>query len=102
MPNPIDNGPRIGGTNATSRGSQSGARSADNAAPEAVNAGTPVETTITSERLQQVRESIDSAPEIDMDRVAEIKKAIAEGRFPIDPKRIAEKFAELEGVINGG
>ena len=36
-----------------------------------------------------------------MERVEAIKQAIAEGRFPIDPERIAAKFAELEGLLNG-
>ena len=33
---------------------------------------------------------------IDMDKVAAIKAAIAEGRYPVDPEKIAEKMIELD------
>lgn len=35
----------------------------------------------------------------DQGRVDEIKKAIAENGYPVDPRRIAESFAALERMI---
>jgi len=37
-----------------------------------------------------------SGPPIDAEKVAAIRAAIAEGRYPIDPKAIAEKMIELD------
>lgn len=102
MSSPIDNGPRLplGGAGGANRktavdgaGSQPGAK-----ANEADQAS--VDASVQSERLKAVQESIDNTPEVDMEKVEAIKQSIAEGRFPIDPQRIAEKFAELEGLLN--
>lgn len=103
MANPIDNGPRVNGGNVAVKprvqnGEAPAANVADQAAPEAVAGG---DTQVQSSRLQQVQERIDNTPEVDMARVEAIKQAIAEGNFPIDAERIAQKFAELEGLLNG-
>ena len=33
------------------------------------------------------------------DRVAELRKAIADGQYPLDAKKIAESFASIEGLL---
>ena len=43
-----------------------------------------------SARLQEIGSTIASTPAFNADRVAEIKQAIAEGRFKINPERIAD------------
>jgi negative regulator of flagellin synthesis FlgM len=43
--------------------------------------------------LAAAESSMADAPEIDMARIAEIKQAIAEGRFEIDSRRVAERLA---------
>ena len=35
----------------------------------------------------------------DADRVAELRQAIAEGQYPLDPKKIAESFASIERLL---
>lgn len=102
MSNPIDNGPRINGSavGGTSRSQQSQTGKSVTSA-DAAGAASKADAASESERLQQVRERIDNTPEVDMERVEEIKRAIAEGRFPVDAKRIAAKFVELEGMLNG-
>lgn len=35
----------------------------------------------------------------DADRVAALRQAIAEGQYPLDPKKIAESFASIERLI---
>ena len=35
----------------------------------------------------------------DADRVAELRQAIADGQYPLDPKRIAESFASIERLL---
>jgi len=101
MSNPIDNGPRV---TSPGVGSARGAhvksvRTGGEPASTGESAGVQADTAAASTRLQQVRAAIDSAPEIDQARVDAIKQAIAEGRFPVDPKRIAEKFVQLEGLL---
>lgn len=43
-----------------------------------------------SARLQQIEGSLASAPAVDSERVAEIRQAIAQGNFKIDPSKIAD------------
>lgn len=107
MANPIDNGPRVNGANVPARsrvqsGSEPSAVVAGNVADNAASeAATGAESAVASSRLQQIQERIDGTPEVDTARVEAIKQAIAEGNFPIDPARIAQKFVELEGLLNG-
>jgi len=42
--------------------------------------------------LASAEASLRSAPEIDTARVEEIKRAIAEGRFEVDSRRVAERL----------
>ena len=41
-------------------------------------------------RLQEISGSLASTPVVDAGRVSEIKQAIAEGRFTVDPGKIAD------------
>ena len=43
-----------------------------------------------SAKLQQIEASLGSEPAVNAQRVAEIKQAIAEGRFKVDPEKIAD------------
>lgn len=52
--------------------------------------GDKVELSSLSSTLQKAEAAIASAPTVDTARVAEIRQAIAEGRFKIDSSRIAD------------
>lgn len=66
-------------------------RPVNGAAPRPVPAGeAEPATSVLSSQLQEIAASVSSAPVVDAKRVAEIKQAIAEGRFKIDPERIAD------------
>lgn len=54
------------------------------------NAGGDVELSPLSAKLQQVEAGLGSEPVVNAQRVAEIKQAIAEGRFRVDPEKIAD------------
>lgn len=41
----------------------------------------------------------DTTPAVDAEKVEAIREAIAEGRYHVDPVRLAEKFIELEGEL---
>lgn len=43
-----------------------------------------------SARLQEIEAGLKSTPVFNAERVAEIKQAIAEGRFKVNPERIAD------------
>lgn len=65
-------------------------RPANGAAPQpAAVAAEKVALSPLSARLQEIASGTDS-PVADMARVAEIKQAIAEGRFKVNPERIAD------------
>lgn len=55
-----------------------------------------VSMTEDASRLQRIEEQLSAMPGIDYDKVAEIKKAIADGSFSLDPKQIADKLVEFE------
>jgi len=111
MTNPIDSGSRPPGTSASSDLRNKAAKKpADGEATEqsgveasrASGAQAPSAASSTvSERLQSVQDRIDSTPDVNAQRVADIKKSIAEGSYPINPQRIAGKFAELQKLLNG-
>jgi negative regulator of flagellin synthesis FlgM len=46
--------------------------------------------------LNPAAELAASGPPVDADKVAAIRAAIAEGRYPIDPQAIARKMIELD------
>jgi negative regulator of flagellin synthesis FlgM len=55
-----------------------------------------VSVTDTASRLQKIEEELSAMPEINHEKVAEIKKALADGTFSLDPQRIAEKLIGFE------
>jgi negative regulator of flagellin synthesis FlgM len=52
-----------------------------------------LEISSTSQQLQM-------EPGFDAAKVESIKKAISEGNYPLDPKKMAQSFAALEKMIN--
>jgi negative regulator of flagellin synthesis FlgM len=53
---------------------------------------------VTSEatRLQQIEEQLMAVPEVNSQKVAEVKAMIANGTFDFNPQRIAEKLIAFE------
>ena len=68
------------------------ARAGQGAAASVASAGTgtaqTTEATLSS--AQSVESVLASTPVVNAERVAEIKRAIAEGRFQVNPERIAD------------
>jgi negative regulator of flagellin synthesis FlgM len=82
--------PSIGGATDSSR-----PRPANGAAVRPAPSGdAQVELSSLSSQLQEIATSGSAASVVDSGRVAEIKQAISEGRFKIDPERIAD------GLVN--
>lgn len=57
-------------------------------------AGEKVELSSLSSRMQEIEAALASVPVIDSDRVAEIKLAMAEGRFKVDAGKVADGLIE--------
>jgi len=55
-------------------------------------AGTQVTVTDTVNMLRQIEEQIARVPVMDNERVAELREAIRNGTFKIDPRKTAEKL----------
>ncbi len=53
----------------------------------------------SARRLKALAEDLAKQDAVDGDRVAEIKRAISEGRYHVDPVRLAEKFIEFEDEL---
>ena len=49
--------------------------------------------------LSNVTQKVMAEPDFDRAKVESIKQAIAEGQYPLDPRRIAESFMALERMI---
>ena len=61
--------------------------------------GQEVSLTDTAARLQRLEAQIANQPVVDTQRVESVKKAIADGSFNVDAKRIAEKLADFESQL---
>ncbi len=62
--------------------------------------GDSVVITAQAQQLQGAQTKMASLPEVDQKKVAEIKQAIAEGRYKIDPEKLAANIASFEAELN--
>jgi len=56
--------------------------------------GDKVELSALSSRMQEAEAALANVPVIDSNRVAEIKQAMAEGRFKVDAGKVADGLIE--------
>ncbi|HEX7764835.1 MAG TPA: flagellar biosynthesis anti-sigma factor FlgM [Cellvibrio sp.] len=52
-----------------------------------------------AQTLGRLQSKINSAPNVNLEKVAEIRRAIAEGRFEINPERIAENMLKQNDLL---
>lgn len=52
-----------------------------------------------AQTLGRLQAKINSSPDVNLDKVDEIKRAIAEGRFEINPERIAENMLNQDDLL---
>lgn len=86
----------------TARDAKSAAQSTKAAAqsPNAVKTDS-VSLTSQAQQLQSAQLKMASLPEVDMKKVEEIKQAISEGRYKIDPEKLAANIASFEAELSG-
>lgn len=63
---------------------------------DAATAGSPVRITDQARQLASLEQAVSSLPVVNATRVAEIRLSIAEGRYQINPERIADKLLRTE------
>ena len=73
---------------------KSGSSSAERPEP-----GAAPRTEGDSVSLSNVAQKAMAEPDFDRAKVESIKQAIAQGQYPLDPKRIAESFVAIERMI---
>ena len=73
-----------------------GAGSVKSQPEKAVVALDSVSVTEKAARLQEIEDQLAAMPVVDSKKVAEIKQAIADGSYEINPERIAAKLIALE------
>lgn len=77
----------------------------DSNRPAAADASAPrsaadhVELSHSARSLQALAHEIADLPAVDAARVDSIRSAISEGRYHVDPVRLAQKFLEFEGDL---
>lgn len=78
-----------------------GTKTQTNTAPEAVAADSKSNVVLSAEaqNLGRLQAKISSLPDVNLERVAAIRQAIAEGRFEINPERIAENMLNQDELL---
>ena len=82
--------------NRTADGEAKAARGSQNSAQSAEDR---VEISADAANLRSVAAGLESQESFDEARVAAIKTAIENGQYPIDSRRLAESFLQLESQI---
>jgi negative regulator of flagellin synthesis FlgM len=79
------------------------ARADDSAAGHAgaTNASDPVHITDQAKQMAALEQTIKAMPAIDDTRVAEVRRALDEGRYEVNPERIADKLIRSERDLLG-
>jgi flagellar biosynthesis anti-sigma factor FlgM len=77
-----------------------------NTAPAATPGVTPTAPTAHTEsadevNLRKVAQRMHEEPNFDRKKVDSIRQAIQDGKYPLDPRRIAESFWAIEQMIKG-
>jgi negative regulator of flagellin synthesis FlgM len=72
---------------------------APDAAPAGKSASDQVVLSQEAQTLGRLQAKINSSPDVDLEKVAEIRRAIAEGRFEINPERIAENMLNQNELL---
>jgi negative regulator of flagellin synthesis FlgM len=61
--------------------------------------GDQVQLSQEAQKLGQLQAKINAAPDVNLEKVNEIRRAIAEGRFQINPDKIAENLLNQEELL---
>ena len=87
--------------NSSQRAQSSGATKAPEASSASPPQGSNDSVSLSGEAqvLQRLTDQINAAPDVDLDKVEAIKQAISEGRFEVNPEKIAERMLEQDSLL---
>jgi negative regulator of flagellin synthesis FlgM len=99
-----NNGIKPGHTanNTTGRANSAAPRSGAESKTSPEPSGPPRDDVVLSQEAQslgRLEEKINNLPEVNSERVAEIRQAIAEGRFEVNAQRIAENMLNQDDLL---
>ncbi|NKF50195.1 flagellar biosynthesis anti-sigma factor FlgM [Shewanella sp. WXL01] len=63
--------------------------------------GDSVSITSQAQGLQSAQSKMAALPDVDQAKIAEIKQAISEGRYKVDPEKLAANIASFEAQLDG-
>ena len=86
---------RVGSPAADATAKELKQNAASNAPAETVKLSAEAQT------LQKLEETVAQLPDVDTDRVAQIKQAIEDGSYKTDPERVAAKLLQFEEQLFG-
>lgn len=89
------------GSKASRGASGNVAGNASGSPPKAAPSGPSDAVTLSADasKIINLEAKLRGLPEIDQPRVDRIRTAIANGEYHIDPRRVAQKFLELDGQL---
>lgn len=67
----------------------------------ATGTGDRVELSAEARQLRALSESAAAAPEVDTAKMEQIRQQIAEGRYHVDPQKLADRLLQLERGLLG-
>lgn len=98
----IDNSGKPLGSSVSRADSKAAAKGSGTSKEAASTPADSVDINPFSARLQSLESSLASQPAIDEAKVAEIRQAIAEGRFSVNPDAIADKLMKsVKDLLSG-
>ena len=96
----IQNRPVQTGADKKVSGARDAAAQAPSAEAAAASGGVPVQITDQARQLASLEHTVNSLPVVNESRVAAIRQAIDEGRYQINPERIADKLLRTEQELS--
>lgn len=97
------NGLNTSGNVRSEAGKASSARADGSSQPQFDKLSAVTDAVVLSEhgeRLLALQEKLASVPEIDQQRVAAIRQAIADGNYQINADKLAERLIQLESILD--
>ncbi len=67
--------------------------------PAVKSSADQVQLSQEAQKLGQLQSKINASPDVNLEKVNEIRRAIAEGKFHVNPERIAEALLNQEELL---